>query len=404
MRRTLGRSHDRMRAPRLGRALLATVASTEYDRTELHTALARPAGLGLVVAAERHGIIGYLREAARQAPYLHPQVAALLDSAYERAVRTHMQALADLALVGRVLHDIGVQWAAVKGPVLAETVYARFDLRAYRDLDLLVAPVAFPDALRALESAGAELFDRNWTLLLAGMKGQVHLTLPHGSFCDLHWHLVHDREVRDVYRLPTMALLRRARRVVLGGVGVPALDPVDAFVHLAVHACLSGADRLVWLKDLDEILRRVPPPWDEVVARTRTAGAGLAVAAALGLVGRVLGTPLPAGVVDTLDPGGAWRRIVTLAARIAPPQLATGDGSMLRIVARSTRPTLVSSLREVASRSAAWGRHPRSSSLDARMTRRDPSRPDSALHPSGGASDRQTYLDAVAATDEDPTA
>lgn len=401
MRATLGQSHDRMPGRRLGRALLAAVGASERGQSELHTAFTGPAGVGLVVAAERHGIIGYLREASRQAPYVHPQVSALLDSAYERSVRTHMRALADLALAARVLDDAGLQWAVVKGPVLAETVYARFDLRAYRDLDLLVAPAAFPDALRALESAGADLFDRNWTLLRAGMKGQVHLTLPHGSLCDLHWHLVHDREVRDVYRLPTTALLRRAKRAVIGGVTVPSLGPVDAFVHLAVHACLSGADRLVWLKDLDEIMRRVPPPWDEVVGRTRMAGAGLAVSGVLGLVSEVLGTPLPHRAVDALDPGGAWRRIVALAARISPPQMATGDGSLLRIVARSTRPTLRGSLREMAARTAAWGRRPGSSSLDARMARRDPSRTDSALYPSGGASERQMYLDAVAATEKD---
>lgn len=385
----------------LGRMLLATVVETGRDRSELHATLVRRPGILLVHAADRHGIIGYLREAADQAPYVDAEVAALLDRAYQRAVHTHLRALADLALVGRVLDGAGVPWAAVKGPVLAETVYARFDLRAYRDLDVLVAPTAFPDALRALEAAGAVLYDRNWTLLRSGMKGQVHLTLPQGSFCDLHWHLLHDREERDVYRLPSTALLRRARRVVLGGLSVSSLDPVDAFVHLAVHACLSGADRLVWLKDLDQTLRRVPPPWDGVVARARSAGAGPAVAAMLRLVGRVLGTPLPIGVVDALDPRGAWTEIVALAGRIAPPQLATGDGSLLRLVARSTRPTLVDSLRELSSRSAAWARHPRSSSWEARMELRDPSHEDSALYPSGGASGRRAYLDAVVAADED---
>ncbi|MFN2556763.1 MAG: nucleotidyltransferase family protein [Nitriliruptorales bacterium] len=385
----------------LGTALLATVGASERGRAQLHNALAGPAGIRLVSAAERHGIIGYLREAARHAPCLHPQVRTLLETRYDEAVRSHLRALADLALLRRVLDEARVPWAVVKGPVLAETVYPRFDLRAYRDLDVLVAPTAFPDALRALESAGASLFERNWTLLLGGMKGQIHLTLPHGSFCDLHWHLLHDREVREAYRLPTAALLRRARGVVLGGVGATSLDPPDAVVHLAVHACLSGADRLVWLKDLDETLRRVPLPWDEVVSRAQAAGAGLAVAAVLGLVGRVLATPLPSGVVDALDPRGVWQRIVSAAARLSPPQVATGDGSALRLVMRSTRPTLASSLRQVAVRSVAWSRHPRSSSLQARMALRDPSRADSAQYASGKESGRAAYLAAVVAADED---
>ncbi len=388
--------------PGLGRLLLATLTATGQDLTELHEMLSRRAGISLVNAAARHGIIGFLREAARQAPNLHAEVAALLDDAYEHAAHTHLRTLADLALLGRVLDAASVPWAVVKGPVLAETVYPRFDLRAYRDLDVLVAPAAFPDALRALEAAGAVLYDQNWTLLRAGMKGQVHLTLPHGSFCDLHWHLLHDRQVRDVYTLSSSALLRRARRAVVGGVAATVLAPPDAFVHLALHACLSGADRLVWLKDLDETVRRVPLSWDEVVSRAKAAGAGLAVAAVLGLVGRVLATPLPAGVVDALDPRGVWQGIVALAARLSPPQRATGDGSTLRLVMRSTRPTLTSSLREVAARSAAWSRHPRSSSWEARMALRVPSRADSARYPSGGASARAAFLDAVAAAEDDP--
>ncbi|MDQ4130441.1 MAG: nucleotidyltransferase family protein [Actinomycetota bacterium] len=395
-------SREHISRRRLGNALLGALGGSDRGRLELHEALTRPSGSALVAAAERHGIIGHLREAARHSPFLHPQVAALLDEAYEQAVRTHLRALADLALLGGVLDDAGVPWAVVKGPVLAETVYARFDLRGYRDLDVLVAPRAFSDALRALEEAGSDLFERNWALLLGGMKGQVHLTLPHGSFCDLHWHLLHDRKLRDVYRLPSTALLRRAQPVVLGGVEAASLDPPDAFVHLALHACLSGADRLIWLKDLDEMVRRVPPAWDVVVTRARSAGAGLAVAGVLGLVGRVFRTPLPPGVVEALDPDGVWRGIVGFAARLSPPQRATGDGSTLRLVMRSTRPTLTSSLREAAARSAAWCRHPRSSSLSARMASRLPARGDSALHPSGGAGTRAAYLDAVAAAEDHP--
>ncbi|MDP8927922.1 MAG: nucleotidyltransferase family protein, partial [Actinomycetota bacterium] len=132
----------------LGRVLIATLGASGWDRWELDALLRRPAGVALVEAADRHGVVGYLREAARGAPNVHPQVAAALDSFYEQAVRTHLRALADLALIGPVLDARGVPWAVVKGPVLAETVYSRFDLRAYRDLDVLVAPAAFPDALR----------------------------------------------------------------------------------------------------------------------------------------------------------------------------------------------------------------------------------------------------------------
>lgn len=397
-----GRGGQRRVAPRreLGRALLASIDGAGVGRDEIHRLLAVPAGLSLVQAARRHGIDGFLRDCARQTPAVHPEVAEALAEAHELAVRSHLRVLVDLAHVKEILDGAGVAWVVIKGPVLAETVYPRFDLRTYRDLDLLVEPAAFPRALEALEAAGSQLYERNWSLLRREMKGQVHLTLPHGTFCDLHWDLLHDREVRDAFVLPTGPLLRRAQRVSLGGLEVPALEEADAFVHLALHACLSGADRLVWLKDLELAARDTQLLWDEVVRRSIQSGTHLTLAAVLTLVSELFDVAVPAEIACELDPRGRWTRLVSLAARLSPPQQASGGGSLLRIVARSTRPTFRASLQELLRRSAGWTRRPLRSSPGARRALQDPTWKGSARYPSGGASDREGYLSALAAIEE----
>lgn len=336
-----------MRPRRLARALRACVCGPGRDLWELHGALARPAGVALVSAAEVHGIVGYLWGAARTAPYVHPHVTAVLDDAYTQTLHARRRGLADLALLGRGLDQARIPWAVLRGPILAETVYRQPELRSYRDISVLVPPDAFSHAQRTIEAAGARMFDRDAALLRADRTGRVQLTLSHGSVCNLHWHLLGRRGLRRAFRLPTDALLRRTRRIVCGDIELAALDPVDDFIHLALDTCVSGADRLVRLKDLDETVRWAAPAWADVVKRCGESGCGLAVASVLEVTRQTFHTPVPPGLIEELDPAGIWTRIVSLSRWLSPPVLTPGGGSALVWVARSTRPTLAASLRQL---------------------------------------------------------
>lgn len=379
---------------RLGAVLRACV--THPDRA-LPAALApllrdpAPARL-LATASAYHRVSGFVRPVAAATPGAHPRLAAALDRAQAGAVGRHLGALVELPVVRRVLDGAGIPWLVMKGPVLAETVYPTVDLRPYQDLDVLVPGERLREAIEGLEDAGAELIDRNWALFVEREVGEVHLVLPSGSLCDLHWHVLHDRHERAAFRLPTRDLLERSRRVALGGLEVPTLDPVDTLHHLAVHACLSGAERLIWLEDVTLVLRVLRPDLDELVARCRAAGTGLLAAVVLARARRVLGAPVPAEVVRALDPGGAWTRLVAAADRIAPPEQVTGQGSLPRLVARATRHGLRSSLGRAARHAASWALatcHPGRGRWEGGGSTTDPG---SARYPAGGNAAYRTYL------------
>lgn len=390
-----------MRPRVLARALRGCVSGPGRDLWELHGALARPAGVALVGAAERHGVVGHLWIAARTAPYVHPHVTAVLEEAYAHTKHLRSRGLADLARLGRVLDRAGILWAVVKGPILAETVYPHPELRSYRDVDVLVPPAAFSAAQRALEAAGARPLDREAALLRAERTGSAHLTLPGGSLCDLHWHLLGDREWRRSFRLPTDTLLRRSRRIVCGGVELAALDPVDGFLHLALDTCLSGADRLIRMKDLDEMVRAWGPSgWSQVVGRSLASGSSLAVAGMLELTREMFGTPLPPGLREELDPAGVWTRIVALSRRLSPPALTPGGGSALVMVTGSTRATLAASLQQLIITSKTLlspGSSPSHRGRGARTRR-------ATIPTSPAQLERTAHLYAVTSTPEHPAA
>ena len=210
----------------------------------------------------------------RDNPLVAPDIASSLQATYHRALMTHLQALADLPTIGEVLDALDTPWLVVKGPVLAEIAYPRPDLRGYTDLDIVGSRSRPRRSCDALEQAGARVLDTNWDLLGRTRSSELHLMVGR-TLVDLHWHLFNIGDLRDEFPLAMAPLFERARRVALPGVTVPTLDEVDTVMHLGVHGCLSGANRLVWLKDIEQASGAPGFAWDELVARTRASGTGL---------------------------------------------------------------------------------------------------------------------------------
>jgi len=382
----------------LRRALVACTRDhpVEQPVPELVAHVTRHGVNGVGAAALRHGVVGCLWTALRGSGLAGLPGAAGIRVAYQAAVATHLRTLVDLELVDAALGAAGLPYLVVKGPVLAETVYSRPDLRGYVDLDVLVAPAAFAAAVAALEAAGCQVYERNWRLAKQFMLGELRLFTPAGTVVDLHWHLVAERRVREALSVDLAGIRDRARQVTLGGRRVATLDPADTVVHLALHASLTGGHRLVWLKDLEQALSRPDAPeWTELGARAATWGAGPAVALMLGRTRSVLGTQVPETVLTGLAPERLWRSVTRVVDAVSPLGNGTARASVGRIVARAARSDGRSSRRELGRRGLAWVRHGGPVGRVDLNRLFDPDHPASAVHDDGGDAGRAAYLDAV---------
>lgn len=290
------------------------------------------AAAALVAASTSHRINGYLLRFARAAGM--SDVVRLLEPVVGAALAAHLRAVGEVALVGAALDEAGLPYAVMKGPVLAEMVHGQPHLRRYEDIDILVPPAAFGLALCALEAHGYRTLVRNWVLMKDRMLGEVQIAREGGVPVDLHWHIINDRELREASALDTTSLIDRRVHVQIAGRTVPTLAPTDAFVALAVHATISGGDRLIWLKDVDLFVRRGNPVWGDVAALSIGAGVGRLVATAVARTSAVLDTPVSDEIRDLASP--AWRAVTQLAARLAPPQRTLGARSVSRSVAHAS--------------------------------------------------------------------
>jgi Uncharacterised nucleotidyltransferase len=329
----------------VGRALVDAlrVDSAGTWRSMLSSALAVP----LAEVADRHRVAPLLRQRVVGDPGIRVDPAArqVLEHAWATAVAEHLQVGADLPTVARALDDAEVAWLVMKGPVLSFLAHAGAPLRPYGDLDVLVAPRDFGRALDALGDHGARLLDVNWALQRQARRSEATLVLPGGTSLDLHWHPVNDGPTRAAFPFDVDAALARRRHLQLNpALAVPAFDPVDNLLTVALHAALSGGDRLRWVLDLDASVRVEPPDWDLVVSRAAAAHIEVPVGIMLRRAVRLLGCPVPGTTVTRLlgppGPRYLWLGTERLATARA---MATGRGTG-RAVLSSLRPSVPATL------------------------------------------------------------
>ncbi len=273
---------------------------------------------GLADLSIEHGVVGSVYRYLDALDGLSPDDRHELGArALQNRVR-HAQIGRDLRYLAEVLAPLGAPWLVVKGPAVAATLYDPPEQRSAGDIDALVAPEHFAEAVELLERAGHPVHDANWPLVRQMTAGQLHMLLPEGTVLDLHWHLLYEHAERRRYPLTTGELLERRRPVRVAGTDIFTLDPVDTTVHLCFHAANEGADRLNWLSDITRSARALHgPEWDEVVTRTRAWQMQLPVGTVLQRAAYQLGAPIPVEVTSRLLPAG-WRKMMAGIDRMFP--------------------------------------------------------------------------------------
>jgi hypothetical protein len=283
--------------------------------------------------ARFHRVDGLAYEALRSVG-AQPDVLQALVSSYDASVHRHARTLWALSRAADTLGRVGCRWVVVKGPVLVECLYwGRPGTRPYFDLDLLVEPRAFGDALDAFEREGAQILDRNWAGMARSMRGEVHLRLEAGVLLDLHWNLIDMH--RNAMDFRTDDLLSRLRVERIAGLGTPMPDAEDSVLHLAFHAAYSGGDRLLWLKDVQRAAEVWQPDWNVVEDRAARARIAPAVGLILERARRVLGADVPPELPLRMT-GQLAARVAGLVDRVSPWQYGLGRfAAPTRILSRS---------------------------------------------------------------------
>ena len=271
--------------------------------------------------AAAHRVLAALHpHAARLQQRIPEPVLAAAARDYRYNAAQQMLQRIELGRVLRVLAHQDVLVAPIKGLTLLDLLEQDGAARRVSDIDLLVAPTAFPRAIAALLQDG-------YQEVAPAMRGShlnrgIGIELFHPAWTDNRIDL--HNMVGLGHRTLTEQLLLRGTPSMLAGGPAVRLAPEDLLILLCLHLWKHGLSQLRWFIDIADTLIRFETQidWRQVIRISSEARVATVVAITLLRTRDLLGVTLP---------GRAWQ---ALHAR-------PGHVALAHAVLRARRPQLM---------------------------------------------------------------
>lgn len=222
-----------------------------------------------------------------------------LRQAYDHNIHKTLFLARELIRILDCLADLGIEVIPYKGIVLAEVYYGDMALRQSGDMDLFVRSqdmariknairdLGFTPRLSIPEDAEADYIAAGYECTFDCAAGK--------NLLELQWALQPRYYAVD---FDMEGLFDRAVNATLAGRTVKMPSPEDLLLILSVHAAKHVWGRLIWLRDIAQILQRDNLNWDRIQPQARHLGVERILHITLLLLDRFFGTRLPA-VVET---------------------------------------------------------------------------------------------------------
>lgn len=287
----------------------------------------------VVNLATRHRVAAFVRDAVTREGIIVPEkIRAALRQAVLNSLLQALTLNAGLRQAISRMATFGVSPMVLKGPVLAPTIYPEPVFRPYGDIDLNVLDRDEALAVNALLDLGyVELPD------LAEEQYRQHGAHVHEHQYHRQFMSADRNMVLELHTDPLQLGLRPSCETERWSRAIPApslpnavmLCPEDQLVQLSVHVHKHGFDRLIWLKDIDLLVRkhRHDLDWRLILDVARKEGVRGSVWYTLELASRLLSTPpIPRYVTSRLRPSLAIRALYRL---VWPPSKMENLGGQM---------------------------------------------------------------------------
>ena len=228
----------------------------------------------------------------------HDRMAQFKQSYQENIARNVLLTSELIALV-RALAHVGIESIPYKGPLLAQLAYGAVPLRRFVDLDIIVKKDDVYRARDVLTNVGyitAVDFDQHSALL----RNQHNIQFKRDSgrvIVELHWEVASSLFAQSV---SADDLWQRLVEVELNGERVKSLSVEDTLFSLCVLGSRHIWERLAWICDLAELIKRHKIDWTSLTERATSTDCERMFYLGLFLANRLLGAELPEAVMSRL--------------------------------------------------------------------------------------------------------
>jgi hypothetical protein len=217
-----------------------------------------------------------------------------LRDMYRASAQRAMRMTAELIVLLDHLSSQDIDAIPFKGPVLAQLAYGDVTQREFDDLDILIEPQSIGSSRAIIESLGyvpaypmTDIQARQWyrhakdfCMMHTGKKIAV----------ELHWRILDDDyPVGCPSGLLTQSPLQC---VTIDHRTLQTFAPEPLLFYLCVHGATHLYERLIWLKDIDQVIRTFAIDWKTLEDLARQSRAQRMVFLSLHLVQSLLKTPV----------------------------------------------------------------------------------------------------------------
>lgn len=211
----------------------------------------------VVVTARRWGVVALVHAAALDRGW--DELVDRLGRQYRRQAMRSMGLVQALTQIDERARTTGVQPVVVKGPVLSQQLYGDPSARRCIDLDLVVDADELCALIDVLDELGYAPYDDigHWVeALRAGHPVPIpsELTLVRDDRTMVDLHSTYRREGRP----GEFAAAPSTTTVAIAGTHVTTLAAADNLDYLLGHGHKHGWQRLMWLLDVERLIRASP--------------------------------------------------------------------------------------------------------------------------------------------------
>ena len=256
----------------------------------------------LFLLARRHSVVQllYLQLQAHAADLIPQNHLARFKQNYQENVARNLVLTSELVSLIRDLSAAGIDSIPYKGPLLALLAYDDLALRRFVDLDIIVKK---DDVFRARDL----LLERGFQAVLDPEQQSVVLRTQHNiqfkrdsgrTIIELHWEVV-----SSLFALSVSAgdVWQRLIQLDLNGEKVNSFSVDDLLFSLCVHGSRHIWERLSWLCDVAELIKRRKIDWPVLMDRAMQTDSERMFYLGLFLADRLLGTTVPDDVRIKLE-------------------------------------------------------------------------------------------------------
>lgn len=213
----------------------------------------------LIALSERHRLLPVLYRNIKEISSIVPvELPQILKEKYLDQTQYTMKLASEGIILSGKLKQEGVASILLKGPFLSEQIYGDATLRPSRDIDILVLPENIKIANDILLNEGYrmvypdfELSEKQKNYYQRHKNQYAYRNPDSGCLVELHWRLFSQREL---FPVSTEKVFAESQERIMAGNPIKVLATNHCLEYLCLHGSLHQWFRLLWLRDIAQLL------------------------------------------------------------------------------------------------------------------------------------------------------